>query len=184
MNPTIRSAGSSRGRAGFSMLELMVSLSVFVLVAGAVVTTLTASTALNSTNRETILATHAAESALETLKGTAFDQVFARYNATAADDPVGPDPSPGAVFAVNGLSVQKDDGDGFAGEILFPGDGIQLLENVDDLELGMPRDLNGDGIDAADHAGNYRILPVRVVVQWRGRTGERRIELVTVLSEL
>ncbi len=170
--------------AGFTLLELLISATVFVLVAGAVVTTLSAAIALNSTNRETILATQAAESALEALKGTAFDEVFVRYNATAADDPAN-DPSPGSAFAVQGLGVQEGDADGLAGEIQFPGDGLTLREDADDLELGMPRDLSGEGnIDANDHAADYRLLPVRAVVEWQGRNGARRVELVCVLSDL
>jgi len=171
------------GRAGFSLLEVLISATVFVLVAGAVVTTLVISNALNTTNRETMLASQAAQSALEALKGVPFDQVFARYNATSADDPAGVD-SPGNVFEVRELDPLADDADDMAGTIEFPGDGVQLREDGDDRDLGLPRDLDGDGnTDAANHAANYRILPVRAIVEWHGKTGDRRLELVTVLTD-
>jgi hypothetical protein len=163
----------------------MISSTVFLIVAGAVVTALVVSSALNTTNRETALASRAAQSTIEELKGTAFDEVFARYNATAADDPA-LGASPGDDFSVAGLSVQPDDADGLAGSIEFPGTGTTLREDVDDTELGMPRDLNGDGLppDANDHAGDYRVLPVRIVVRWSGQNGVRTLELVTVLTDL
>lgn len=172
-----------RGQAGFSLLEVLISATVFVLVSGAVVTTLVVSNALNTTNRETMLASQAAQSALEALKGVPFDEVFARYNATAVDDPAGVD-SPGNTFDVRELDALPDDADGMVGTIEFPGDGVTLREDTADRELGLPRDLDGDGnTDAADHAGNYRILPVRASVDWRGKTGERHLELITVLTE-
>jgi len=173
------------GQAAFSLIEVLVSITVFTLVSGAVVTSLTLTRALNNTNRETILAAQAAESALENLKATDFSEVFERYNATAADDPAGPEASPGLNFAVSGLAPLADDADGMAGRIEFPGDGLVLREDAVDAELGMPRDLDGDGLtDAADHADDYRILPVRAVIEWRAQGRARRFELVTVLNDL
>ena len=169
---------------GFTLLELMISSTVFLLVAGAVVTALVVSSALNMTNRETALASRAAQSVIEELKGTAFDEIFARYNATAADDPTA-GASPGEDFAVAGLAPQEGDKDGFVGAIEFPGTGTALHEDGDDAELGLPRDLDGDGaVDADDHAGDYRILPVRVAITWNGQNGARTFELVTVLTDL
>jgi len=171
-------------RAGFTVLELMISATVFLLVAGAVTTSVVVSSALNTTARETAQATRAAESLLEELKGIEFAEVFARYNESAADDPA-LGPSPGAGFAVAGLGVQAGDADGFVGRVEFPMVGAELREDVDDVELGLPRDLNGDGVvDALDHAADYRILPVRVVVAWTGKNGARTVGLVTVLVDL
>lgn len=168
---------------GFTLLELMISSTVFLLVAGAVVIALVISSALNMTNRETALASRAAQSVIEELKATAFDEIYARYNDTAADDPGGT--APGSGFAVAGLAAQEGDADGFVGAIVFPGTGTALHEDGDDVELGLPRDLDGDGaVDADDHAGDYRILPLRVVIRWNGQNGARTFELVTVLTDL
>ena len=173
------------GRAGgFTLLEVMVSATVFLLVAGAVTTSIVVSSALNTTSRETALAAHAAESLVEELKSVDFTQAFARYNASPKDDPA-LESSPGAAFVVAGLSALDDDADGFVGRLEFPGDGLELREDHVDAELGLPRDLNGDDvIDALDHAADYRILPVRVTVQWTGQNGTRSIELVTLLTQL
>lgn len=178
-----RTARTGRA-AGFTLLEVMISATVFLLVAGAVVTTVVVSTALNSTNRESALAARGAQSALEELKGLAFAEVFARYNATAADDPAA-GPAPGNAFAVAGLTTLPGDADGFVGRLEFPGGGVELREDVEDAELGLPRDLNGDGaVDDEDHAGDYLLLPVRAVVEWTGKNGTRTLELVTVLADL
>jgi hypothetical protein len=41
------------------------------------------------------------------------------------------------------------------------------------LELGLPRDLNGDGdADDADVEGTARILPVLLTLRWRGENGQ------------
>jgi prepilin-type N-terminal cleavage/methylation domain-containing protein len=179
-------AGVPRGRGrrdGFSLLEVMISSTVFLIVAGAVVTTLVVSNALNMTGRETALASRGAQSILEELKATPFEEVFARYNVIPDDDPGGT--SPGANFAVTGLTPGSDDADGFVGAIEFPGGGQELHEDGEDAELGLPRDLDGDGaVDDQDHAADYRILPVRVVISWNGQNGARTFELVTVLTEL
>ena len=169
---------------GFSLIELLISLTVFVVIAGAVASTLMASSALNRVNKESLRAMEAAESAIEALKGTTFSEVFARYNVDGADDPA-LGTSPGMYFAVSGLTLRSDDADDFAGAIEFPGDGNDLREDWQDAALGMPRDLNGDTeTDDKDHAADYRLLPVRVTIQWTGKTGNRELELMTVLSEL
>ena len=48
---------------------------------------------------------------------------------------------------------------------------------------GMPRDLGGaPGVDAADHAADYRVLPTIVRVRWRGVRGDAQIALALTLS--
>jgi type II secretory pathway pseudopilin PulG len=178
-----RAVAARKRSAGFSIVEILISATVFMLVSGAVVTTLVASSALNHTNRETVLAAQAAESMIEELKSTPFAEVFARYNDTKDDDP-GTGASPGIAFAVAGLAAQADDADGIVGTIAFPGDGVVLREDADDAELGLPRDLDRDGaVDDQDKAASYRILPVRVRLEWRGANGNRALELVTVLTQ-
>ena len=69
--------------------------------------------------------------------------------------------------------------------MLLPSDGGPLREDVEDAELSLPRDLNGDAkIDALDHASDYIVLPVRVVVEWNGYAGPRRLEMFTMLADL
>jgi hypothetical protein len=123
---------------------------------------------------------------LETLRGLPVGGVFADFNADAGDDPGGVGTSPGSGFAVQGLDAQAGDPDGFVGRVIFPvtvGDPGVLAEDHVDAGFGMPMDLNSDGvIDKADHAGNYRLLPVRVRVEWSGPAGDRFVELDSLLS--
>ncbi len=138
-------------------------------------------------NHETTLAREAGRSALAWLHAVEFEDAFATFNGTDADDPAGGVVTPGSGIAVEGLTLRDDDGDGFVGEYVFPvrpGAPGVLREDIDLPELGMPRDLNGDGdIDDADHSGDYRILPVLVRVRWRGTKGDAQIEFKTQLAD-
>jgi len=128
------------------------------------------------------LAFETAQNVVEALQGEEFSEVFARFNATTADDPATGN-SPGDGFAVRGLDARPGDADGLPGEILFPGNGTQLREDVADAELGMPRDLSGDdAVDAVDHSADYTILPVWVRVRWTGMAGPDEIEIALLLS--
>ena len=180
-------ASAREKRRGLTLVEVVCALAVLLIgVLGfsqAVVSALQA----NVTVRESTLATQAARRQLETIQATGFGQAFAIFNADPTDDPGGIGTSPGAGFAVRGLQAVPGDADGFAGEILFPtaagAPGI-LRENAGDPALGMPRDLDGDGVvDGVDHADDYQLLPVVVRVTWRGTRGRGRVELKTLLGE-
>lgn len=121
-------------------------------------------------------------SVIEEMRGVPPSEVFLRYNGTTLDDPPGV-VSPGNHFSIEGFETVPGDPDGFVGDILFPGDGIQLLENVVDPELGMSRDLNADeNIDGLDHALDYTILPFRVRVRWEDESGQQSLDVVYVLT--
>ena len=63
-------------------------------------------------------------------------------------------------------------------------DELWVREDLVDAELGLPRDLNGDNVvDDQNHAGDYIILPVCIVVRWQGMFGERSLRMVTMLTD-
>ena len=170
------------------MIELAVAVMVFTVGFGAISTTVATTTSLSRANQENAVALEAAQSVLDQMQTEDFEEIFVRYNRTVLDDPVGV-LSPGAFFAVPGLNVRFGDPDGFVGEISFHGDGERLIEDVtalqllNDVELGMPRDLNNDGvIDGADHSTDYNVLPVRIRLEWIGAAGEQSLEFVSVLT--
>lgn len=175
-----RSRGTG-GRTGTTLLDLTIGIMLVIVTAGAVVSSLTSGYSLSRSNRERGRALAGAEAVLEALRAETFEEIFSRYNATDADDPVAGS-SPGSAFDVEGLVAVPGDADGRVGEIEFPGGGVVLREDAVDAELGMPRDLNGDlAEDALDHAADYLVLPVRVSVAWTGAGGEKRVELTTTV---
>lgn len=182
-------ASSRRSRAGFSLVEVSVAMAVTVVALTALVSSMLASARLHRTSQETAIAQRAAAQVLERMQGIPFAEIFAAYNGVAADDAGLSVVAPGANFAVARLDPRVGDADGRCGEVRFPiavaAGGLQeLREDVVDAAWGMPRDLDLDGArDALDHAGNYRLLPVRIVVRWRGIDGERQLQLETVLCE-
>ena len=166
------------------MLEVALAIAVLVIGFGAIASSLVASTSLGQSNREERIALEAAQNLVERLKGEPFETVFAQYNDTDADD-VGPGPAPGKDFPAGTLRAQPGDPDGMCAEILFPGDGVSLREDVVDAELGMPRDLDFDGdVDGANHSDDYLLLPVRVRVAWIGENGLGQIDVTTTLTPI
>lgn len=60
----------------------------------------------------------------------------------------------------------------------------ELREDFVHELLGMPRDLNGDGVaDDRDHAHDYLLLPVEVRIQWDGHLGPRSLSVFTTLTD-
>lgn len=172
---------------GFSLVELMVAISILTVALGAISSALVATTSLNTLNREMMIALDAAHAQAERLRGETFSEVFARYNTDPGDDPPLPigKASPGNTFDVPRLNTRPDDPDGFVGEILFPVIGGQLREDAVDADLGMPRDLDlNTAIDSADHSNDYRLLPLRIRLEWTGENGNQAIDLVTVLGDI
>jgi len=172
--------GCESAVGGYMLVELMLTMIVLLIGLGAAVSSLRQTTSLGETNRERALALDAAESVVAMIEGEVFSEAFASFNANLLDDPVF---APGNSFSVRGLTPRANDPDGMVGEVFFPGNGFQLREDFVDRELGMPRDLNGDGaIDTLTHAADYKILPVRVRVVWRGVQGnDQTLEIVTQL---
>lgn len=165
-----------------------------VLVAlGMLVQMFTSGTGLREMGREDGIAITAAQTVVEEMRNEDFRQLLALYNADPFDDPAGPGTAPGNRFDVTDLLELETDPDGVVGEVLLPtwnaGSEVapawQVREDLDNAAVGTPRDLNGDAIiDDLDHAADYTLLPVVIVLRWRSRLGPREIRLTTVLAEL
>ena len=165
-------------------MELAVVLIILLVALLIFSNTMNGMSKQRAVNRESALATEAARNQIEAMRGTEFLSVFASYNSDPADDPGGPGTAPGNRFEVANLSASKDSPDGLQGEVIFPsadtGGAVELREDLDLAELGMPRDLSGDSvIDDENHAGDYFILPVLVRIRWTGKTGERQYQIST-----
>ena len=94
----------ARAREGFTLIELMIVVSVLLITLVAISQSLVASLRLTGVNRETALATDGIRERIEILEGAEdFSKVFALYNSNPNDDPGGAGTAPGSGFAVRGL---------------------------------------------------------------------------------
>ncbi len=172
-------------RSGLSIVEVLVILTILTVTTGFLADTLISVARLRPMQRESELALEAARGVVEELRSGTFGLVYARYDEDPANDPDGPGTAPGAAFAVAGLETRPGDPDGLVGRIVLPVTGGELREDFADSKLGMPRDLNGDGgIDAVDHRFDYRVLPGRLVLEWRSKGRDRQLELHFALADL
>ena len=175
----------SSATSGLTMVELSVAIAVLTVCVYMLSQTVLATIAQAPVKRERAEAMEAARSVLERIRNEEFAEIFALYNADESDDPDGPDTAPGNLFAIPGFEPVPGDADGFVGEVVLPGPGPTLLENASFPELGLPRDLNGDGmVDAFDHAWDHVVLPIMVRLEWQSRLGPRRLEVFTMLANL
>ena len=163
---------------------MMIAVTLISLVLVALSNSILTSMKATGVNKESALASDGIAEMVERLQGVgSFKDVFALYDANPNDDPGIAGSAPGNHFSVKGLQPPDGDPIGFVGEIVFPTIGTQLREDVVDRDLGMPRDLNGDGIiDSADHAGDYKVLPVLLRLHWKGVGVQRSMTVRTILA--
>ncbi len=166
------SAGICRDEAGFSMIEVTAAAGILVIATMGLMAAYVSAMSLIGITSETTLASQAARRKVEEMQETAFDTIFAAYNAN-------PD------FAVEGLVARDNDPDGFVGKIIFPTAPASpdlLDESFLDRDLGMPRDLNGND-DMVDRISTgYSLLPLRIRIEWQGMSGPRDLEIKTLLT--
>ena len=189
--PARAACGEERpSRGGFTLLEALIGMVVLLIALVGLSAAIASSSKLIRTQAEADRARIAARTALEQIQDVPFAEAFVTFNSDPQDDPGGVGTAPGDVFVVEGLNLTVGNAGGTHGRVLMPvlpspggGTALELREDFADPRLGMPRDLNGDGvIDLEDHSGDYIILPMRVMVEWRSPSGNRNIELGALLS--
>jgi type II secretory pathway pseudopilin PulG len=155
-----------------TLVEVLVSLSVLTVGFLSLVATIAQNSRLQRVTHEKHIAVAGAESILEDLRRSDFREIL---------DDFGPSGTPGPGFDLVGLNALADDVDGHVGHISFILDETAVDSVAAAFEL--PRDLNGDG-DSCDSnvSAGYRILPIRIIVEWTGAGGESRIEVRAVLT--
>jgi prepilin-type N-terminal cleavage/methylation domain-containing protein len=157
-----------RARGGFSLVEMMLVM-VVLTVAVSMLSSFVASTAsMGPLQLQNAIASEAARAQLELMRTHSAGQIFALFNDEPDDDPAGSGTAPGGNFFVPGLTSRLDDLDGLCGRIRFPTLNGGLNESIIDARLGMPRDLDLNGVlDALPVDTTYRILPVEIVIEWQ-----------------
>lgn len=157
-----------------TIVELVIAVLILAIAVLGLISVLSVTTTLTETSQEGAIALQALRSKVEEMQAIPFSEVFATYQNAQRN------------FSVPGLLPRAKDSDGCVGEVLFPdppSGQVGLAENSVDALLGMPRDLNGDNVvDGADHSTDYVLLPVRIRLEWTGVSGERTIELRTLLA--
>lgn len=188
MSFSLRRSGHRRSRrSGLTLVEITIGCVVLVTGMLGFAQAMISLEKSQQHTRDVGRATQAARQVMEAIQAQAFAEAFRSFNGTPDDDPGGVGTAPGKNFNVPGLSARANDPDGFVGEVVFPTPANQpgvLRESTTDTKLGMPRDLNGDGLinTLADYSTTYTILPVRVRVQWTGASGAGAVELRTLLG--
>ncbi len=187
MHRVRRGIDANSRSAGMTLIEIWIGIAVLVTAVLGFSKTMVMVERAQQRTREVGLASQAARQVLEQIQSVSFAEAFRRFNGDPSDDPGGPGTAPGKNFAVPGLSAVPGDPDGLPGEIIFPtpaGLPGVLRENVVDAALGMPRDLNGDGVidNLTNYSTTYTILPVRVQVRWASPAGPAVFELRTMLG--
>ncbi|MDF1838121.1 MAG: prepilin-type N-terminal cleavage/methylation domain-containing protein [Planctomycetota bacterium] len=168
-------------RQGFTLVEVMIALTVVSVAVYMLSSTITATMAHSTARKERTLSVETAMNVLERMRAVPFEELYLLYNDDPDDDPDGPGTGPGATFQVPGLEPRE--GQQATGFVVLPSLEGKLRENLVMPELSLPRDLNGDLIiDAADHAEDYRVLPVQIRVEWRGASGDGHLKMSSMFS--
>lgn len=166
---------------GSTLIEVAIAASVMVIGLLGFMQVIAMSVGSSTANRHADLATQAAREVIEQVQAATFSTLHTTYGVPPGGA------VPGNAFDVPGLDPDPSDPDGRVGEIRLPvvatGGGVEVRENLQQPELGLPRDLNGDGnIDGLDHSADMQILPVLVRLRWRGSTGISRMEFRTLVA--
>ncbi|MDZ4772959.1 MAG: prepilin-type N-terminal cleavage/methylation domain-containing protein [Planctomycetota bacterium] len=159
---------------GFTMLELSLAMTILVVALVATAASNMRMNSLRRSNRDRVVAHNAVQSIAENVHALAREGVS--------------DPSGFGNHVVAALSAGGQLGTTFDVPELTPITGeahvgsirVVFDETMSDAalgaELGLPRDLNGDG-DALDTnaTNSSRLLPVVVTLRWRSQSGDQRI---------
>lgn len=162
-------------RSGFTLIELTISMSILIIGIVSVASATSRMHALRKFNRETTIAGNALRSMSERIHARSY--AFSDDETTWAQNLLGvygPGGTFGTTFDARGINAAN--GQVAVGSIQIFTDET-LTDAAIGFQLGMPRDLNGDGdtLDG-DVTTSARVLPVLLTLTWQGNTGVRTIE--------
>ena len=182
----MRPAPSSR--AGFSLVDVCVSMALLAISLGVLIASAFSAMKLDQVNASTALANQALRRMCEEMQAMPVDEVIDAY-WTPEDEQEDQRDDDLVQKTLARLTVRDElladvKGTLPVARARFPlgDDGRTLREDLDRPELGLPRDLNGDGtIDSDDHRADFRILPVVLQLDWNGPSGPQSLRLTTLL---
>ena len=180
--------GPTSEQAGLSLVELLIALTVLTISANGLASFFTAVPRMMDEAQRKRTVMDEAMGMYEELRGQEFESLFVRYNESALDDPaLGDAPGNQRILTETARSLGSGPGRPASISLFFPAPAsspMELREDTVDPNLGMPRDLNGDGvIDGLNHASDYVILPVRIEVKWSESGADRTHSEILTLTE-
>jgi hypothetical protein len=166
MRPSI-----NRTSGGFTLVEVVVALATITLALVGLIGAMAVSSEQEALAGDMSVALDAARAESELLASTpTFTAIYAQFAVPPLN-----------TFNVPGLV--PPDGWAACGKVIFPTIGPDLREDAVFPALGMPRDLNGDGVISATPVNKgYMILPVRILVGFKGSYGTSTVTLDCLLS--
>lgn len=161
-------------RAGFTLLEVIVALSVLLVALMAMTSTTVVVHSVDNLDRERRLAVAALTQAIERVQARSSASINADGGwAPAVLEAYEAGGNPGPTFDVQGLTPW--DGEAAVGTVQVVTDETATDTDLE-ARIGMPRDLDGDGLPfSADVSGDARLLPVVVRLRWKGAAGNRTL---------
>lgn len=172
-----------RARSGFTLLEVVAAMSVMLTAMLALTSTSLVTHTIKEVDRERRLAINGLMGAMSRLQARAGALVDAETgwstNVLAAYEPGG---TPGPRFEIQGL--EPWDAETAVGSITIVTD--ETVSGLDlDVDMGMPRDLDGDGFGlTTDVTDTAILLPVVLRVRWQGKSGNQEIVQGTWIARM
>ncbi len=158
--------------SGIALVEILVSLTLLAVGMLSLIATLAQNSRLQRVTHEKHLAIAGAESVLEDMRRADFGELITTYGTAG---------SPGNNFDLIGLNARTSDADGHVGLVSFILD--ETATDTVAARFGLPRDLDGDGnATAINVSAGYRLLPVRIQIEWEGVGGASYLEFHAVLT--
>lgn len=172
-----------QSRAGFSLVDVCLSMALLVVALGVLIGSTFSALELDRSNASLALANQALRGLSEEMQAMPIDEVLDAYVMLEGEQDSIRDTKL-ARLTMREKLLADDAGHLPVARATFPldADGRTLREDLDAPELGLPRDLDGDGaIDADDHRADFRILPVVLELEWVSPSGPQTLRMSTVL---
>ena len=161
-------------RSGFSLIEVVIASGILLMGLMALTSTSVVVHNLDQNDDTRRLASSALRGAVDRIHSVSANAIDDEDGwATTVSQAFAAGNMPGPVFTVEGL----DPWDGMAsvGTVQLVTDET-LTDELLGSTLGMPRDLNNDGLtDNTDVSADARLLPVVVSVRWQTASGQRQL---------
>jgi prepilin-type N-terminal cleavage/methylation domain-containing protein len=176
--------------AGFSLLEVIVSMAILAIAVVGTGSAVMISTHLNTRANHEALAQAAAESKVAEIRETGFGAILGTFSGQTFAVPGLPSPTgivdQGEVIIINS---ETPDEATYGRNLGVPGGGpgVDLDGNgrFNDILSGaaFAMDMDGDGVQntATVLPANFKLIPVAVLVRWRSSEGIQHLQVVTAV---